>query len=122
MNVNDRLLAARLEASRERLRAALRSAQPAAGTSAEGQTAAAQAADLLLGALRTWWTRHPWVLVGLSALGGALLVWSRPWRWLLSPLLVAGLLPRLIVKAMSQVSAPVWMALLAALFKPGPKE
>lgn len=110
----------RLAASRERVRLALQSQQPGAAPSPGGDAPAAAAAAIE--ALRSWWTRHPLALVALAALGGALFVWSRPWRWLISPLIIAGLLPRLIGKAVSQVSAPVWLAMLAALFKPAPKE
>ncbi|WP_298829592.1 hypothetical protein [uncultured Piscinibacter sp.] len=49
-------------------------------------------------------------------------VWCRPTRWLISPLIIAGLLPRLIAKAVLQVSAPARLAMLAAPFKPAPKE
>lgn len=40
--------------------------------------------------------RHPVVLVAGAAAVGAFLVWTQPWRWLLTPALVAGLLPKLI--------------------------
>lgn len=110
----------RLAASRERVRLALQAQQPAAASASDGGAPAA--AEAAIEALRGWWTRHPLALVALAALGGALFVWSRPWRWLISPLIIAGLLPRLLAKAVSQVSAPVWLAMLAALFKPAPKE
>lgn len=112
----------RLAASRERVRLALQAQQPAsAAAAADGGAPAAAAADAVIDALRGWWTRHPLALVSMAALAGAMFVWSRPWRWLLSPLLIAGLLPRLITKAVAQVSAPVWIAMLSALFKPAPK-
>ena len=40
--------------------------------------------------------RHPVALVAGAAAVGALLVWSQPWRWLLTPALLAGLLPKVI--------------------------
>ena len=40
--------------------------------------------------------RHPVALVAGAAAVGALVVWSQPWRWLLTPALVAGLLPKVI--------------------------
>ena len=34
--------------------------------------------------------RHPAAVLGSAALAGALVVWARPWRWLLSPALLTG--------------------------------
>lgn len=86
------------------------------------------AKDLATGAIHQWWAnhplrlvsevtidaaravvqpvaqRHPVVLVAGAAAVGALLVWSQPWRWLLTPALLAGLLPKVISHALK--SAP----------------
>lgn len=45
--------------------------------------------------------RHPVALVAGAAAVGAFLVWSQPWRWLLTPALVAGLLPKVISHVVS---------------------
>lgn len=59
--------------------------------------------------------RHPLRLVLGAGLVGALLAWSRPWRWILTPALVAGLLPRVMRGALGQIPRGAWMALLAAI-------
>lgn len=50
--------------------------------------------------------RHPIALVAGAAAVGALLVWSQPWRWLLTPALVAGLLPKIISQALNTPAPP----------------
>lgn len=61
--------------------------------------------------------RHPLALVTAAALAGGLLAWSRPWRWLLSPALLAGLVPQMVSAAMARVPGPAWLAMLASLAK-----
>ena len=39
--------------------------------------------------------RHPAAVLGSAALAGALVVWARPWRWLLSPALLTGVAAQL---------------------------
>jgi hypothetical protein len=73
----------RLAQSRERLRKALYRA-PAPLT---------EAVKTLLLPLAQ---RHPLGLVLGGVALGALLGWSRPWRWLATPALVVGLLPQLL--------------------------
>ncbi|QTN21104.1 hypothetical protein HZ992_12875 [Rhizobacter sp. AJA081-3] len=64
--------------------------------------------------------RHPLLLVTASVLAGGLFAWSRPWRWLLSPALLAGLMPQLFSTAMARVPGPAWLAVLASLVKERP--
>ena len=96
-------------------------------------------ATLLIEAVRSWWARHPLripamvaadaakaavqpmaqrhplgVVLGALLLGG-LFAWSRPWRWILTPALFAGLLPQLFSKAMAQVPVQSWLAVLTSL-------
>jgi hypothetical protein len=44
-----------------------------------------------------------------------LFAWSRPWRWILTPALFAGLVPQLFSKAMALVPPRSWMAVLGSL-------
>ena len=63
--------------------------------------------------------RHPWVLVLVAASVGALLAWSRPWRWALRPSLLAGLAPQFASRVVANLPIESWMTLLgAALSQP----
>ena len=44
--------------------------------------------------------RHPYGLVFGAAVAGGLLVLARPWRWISTPALAAGLLPQLVAEVM----------------------
>jgi hypothetical protein len=44
--------------------------------------------------------RHPYALVLGAAVAGGLLVLARPWRWISTPALMAGLLPTLVAEIM----------------------
>lgn len=125
-DVDDKVTAAshRLAQSRSRLHQAVTMAAP----HEKPLTAPGLATGLAKSAIHQWWThhplrlvsdvtldaaravvqpvaqRHPVVLVAGAAVVGALLVWSQPWRWLLTPALVAGLLPKVISHALN--SAP----------------
>jgi hypothetical protein len=96
-------------------------------------------AAVIISAVTSWWAQHPLRLAGMVAadaasavvrpvaqrnplglvLGalvlGGVLAWSRPWRWLLTPALFAGLLPQLFSKAMALVPPSSWMAVLTSL-------
>ncbi len=76
--------------------------------------------DALRAVLQPLARRHPIALALGAALLGGVFVWSRPWRWLLKPALLAGLLPQLLAKAASQVPLQSWMALLTALSQQPP--
>ena len=97
---------------------------------------------VMLDALRSWWDQHPLRLASLvlaeageavvqplaqrhpmglvvgAFLVGAGLAWSRPWRWILTPALFAGLIPHLVSKAVSQLPPSSWIDLLASLVQP----
>ncbi len=130
MSPEPRLPAAqRLAESRERLRLSMtRQHAPTDGAAAP-----------MLDALQDWWAAHPLHVAGVVAadaaktlirpiaqrhpialLAGALLlggvlVWAKPWRGILKPALLAGLLPQLLSKAMAVVPVESWLAVLSAL-------
>jgi hypothetical protein len=140
----------RLTLSRQRLRLALavqrdgsdRAAAPAAGASDDWSGIPGLGA--LIDGVRGWWVknplrpalllalqaaqtavsplaqRHPLALVAGALFAGVAFAWSRPWRWLLSPALLAGLMPQLLSTAMARVPGPAWLAVLASLVKQRP--
>jgi len=99
------------------------------------------AANVVIEAVCSWWAQHPWrigsvlasetvkavvqpmaqrhplgLVAGALLLGGVL-AWTRPWRLILTPALLAGLLPQLLSKAVAQIPAQSWMAVLTELLK-----
>lgn len=101
--------------------------------------------QLVVAAVQSWWAQHPLrtaglvageaaktlaqpvaqrhpiaLVLGAAVLGGAL-VWSRPWRWLLKPTLLAGLLPQLASKVVTQLPLQSWLAVLASLLQSKPQ-
>jgi hypothetical protein len=119
--------AQRLALSRERLRNSLQ------------RPAAPEGGNVVMDALRAWWAqhplrlaatvatdaakaavrpiaeRHPFALVLGALLIGGLVVGARPWRGILKPALLAGLLPQLVAKLMAQLPLDSWLAMLASL-------
>lgn len=133
-------------------------AQPAQGaeTSAAAWLHSLQAAPglrLLMEAASSWWAKHPLRMASMLAadaaksvaqplaqrhplglvagafLLGAALVWSRPWRWIFKPVLLAGLVPHVfsrVANHLSAVPAQSWLPVLASLLgqqrqtSPGP--
>ncbi len=93
-------------------------------------------AGILIEAVGGWWARHPLRAAGSVALDaatagvrpmarrnplglmvvalflGGLLAWSRPWRWILSPALLAGLSSQIFRKSVAKVSVESWMDVL----------
>ena len=89
--------------------------------------------------VRRWWAQHPLHVVGAFAadvaktvlqpvaqrnpLGlmtgafaiGGLLAWGRPWRHILTPALLVGLLPQILSRAASNIPAQSWIAVLTTL-------
>lgn len=125
----------RLEASRGRIRQALAEAAGPGDRTAGASSAwreelrSLPGAELLLGLLDQWWSQHPLrtaclaatavlhaaveplvrrhplrSLIGALLLGG-MLVWLRPWRWVIVTTLLAGLLQRLVVGAVRAAPA-----------------
>ena len=126
-DTNDRVAVAshRLMLSRNHLHQAVDMA-----SSEKPITAPGLATGLATGAIHQWWSQHPlrlvseitlaaaktWVqpvaqrhpvaLVAGAAAVGALLVWGRPWRWILAPAVLAGVLPKLISQVLTPSVAP----------------
>lgn len=72
-------------------------------------------ADAVKSLVKTTGQRHPLGLVAGGLVLGGLLAWGRPWRLLLTPALLAGLMPQLLTKALSLVPPGSWMVVLASL-------
>jgi hypothetical protein len=81
------------------------------------RVAATVLADSAQALLRPLARRHPLALVAAAFVLGGLLAWKRPWRWILTPALVAGLLPQLLSKVLAQTSQRSWLDVLNALIK-----
>jgi hypothetical protein len=65
------------------------------------------AADAAKAVLQPIAQRHPLVVAGAFALGGAL-AWSRPWRWVSKPVVLSGLLAPLLSKVISNMPSGLW--------------
>jgi hypothetical protein len=59
--------------------------------------------------------RNPLGLMFGAFLVGGLLAWSRPWRRILTPALLVGLLPQLLSRIASNMPAQSWLAALTSL-------
>ena len=108
----------RLTASRERLRQRL---VESAAAPHQRENALAVVGTFAKEAVETavhpFAQRNPLGLVAGAALAGGLLAWSRPWRWLLTPV-VASMLPVLVTKVVRAAPAGTWMKALTALTRP----
>ena len=60
-------------------------------------------------------SRHPFYVVMVAAVAGAVLARTRPWRWILKPALFAGLAVRLSSNLVTRVPLQSWITLLTAL-------
>lgn len=130
----------RLALSRERLRGALRELEPPPDAHGEEPSVLMTAlmglpgVNLVVDAVRNWWSQHPLRLATLvagntarsamrpiarrnpfalmlaAAAVGGLLFWIKPWRGLLKPALLAGLVPHLVSRVMDRVPFESWMA------------
>lgn len=141
----------RIEASRARLRLAmlppLPDAKSAAGTTGSwwSRISRIKTISAVVESFESWWAnhplrpvasvaveasdaviqplakRHPLALVGVAALAGAGLVWSRPWRWALRSVLFAGLLPQLTSRVVSSLPIESWINMVSSAFAAAPK-
>ncbi len=109
----------RLALSRAHLRQALRdsAAAPDRATSPL-HLAGKLATDAVKSAVSPLAQRNPLGLVLGAALTGGLLAWSRPWRWIVTPGLLATLLPQLLSRALGNTPPLPWMKLLTTLTRP----
>jgi hypothetical protein len=95
-------------------------------------------ASIIFDAVVSWWAQHPLHSAALMAAGagkvlvkpmaernpfalmfamvflGGLLVWKRPWRWILTPALFVGLLPQLVSKFAQQMPIESWFSAFEA--------
>lgn len=96
------------------------------------------AADVLIDAVETWWAAHPLhtagamaaeaskayvqpiarrnpiALVAGAAVFGAVFFLTRPWRWALRPVLLAGLLPQIVSHALRRAPVGTWVDIASA--------
>ncbi|WP_295960650.1 hypothetical protein [Rhodoferax sp.] len=100
--------------------------------------------SVLVEAISSWWMQHPLRVASLLAadtsramvqplarrnplglaLGalalGALVAWTRPWRWVLKPAMFAGLWPQLLSKGIAHLPLESWLAALGSVAWPKP--
>jgi hypothetical protein len=96
----------RLETSRLRLLRRLQAGRAASASSAGSgalQTVLRVAESAGNQSLRPIAQSNPLALVGVAAVGGALLMWTKPWRSLAGSALLAGMLPQLGARLVSQI-------------------
>lgn len=95
--------------------------------------------NVIVDAVSSWWMRHPLrlatgvasdaaraalqpvaqknpVALVLGALVlGAVVAWTRPWRWIARPALLAGLFPQVLSKVIAHAPVSSWMSVLSSL-------
>ena len=117
----------------------------ATGTAWLDSLRTAPGVSIIVEAINAWWMRHPLRLASgvavdaaraalqpvaqknpvalvLGALVlGAVVAWSRPWRWIARPALLAGLAPQLLTKVIAHAPVSSWLSVLTAMTE-GPKK
>lgn len=73
------------------------------------------AGNTVRGMMRPMARRSPYRLVFAAVAVGGLLYWVKPWRGLLKPALLAGLLPHLVSRAVANVPMESWMSTLMTM-------
>ena len=111
----------------------------AAGSAWLASLKAVPGINIIVDAVNSWWSRHPLrfasgvaldaaraalkpvaqknpitLVVGALVLG-AVVVWTRPWRWIAKPALLAGLLPQVVSKVIAHAPVSSWMSILSSL-------
>ena len=115
----------RLVLSREQMRRFLHGDEPkAAAGSAQGTSnwlhagrAAGAAARLALVPIAQ---RHPLPLAGAALVVGGMLAWSRPWRWLLRPVMLAGIAAQITSRVVARIPVERLADAALALFTSKP--
>jgi hypothetical protein len=136
----------RLAISRERMRAHLHEVSSPDRGEGEGRShpvldalMSIPGADIVVEAVRGWWSQHPlhlatlvaadatrtfvrpfarrnpFVLVAGAVAVGGLIFWLKPWRGFLRPALLAGLLPQLISRAVAHVPIESWISAVVTM-------
>ncbi|MBX3620150.1 MAG: hypothetical protein KF891_09235 [Rhizobacter sp.] len=80
-------------------------------------TVATHASRTLLGPMAR---RKPFTLVLVAMAAGGLLVWLKPWRGILKPALLAGLMPQIISRAVAHVPMESWLSALTQMTRQAP--
>jgi hypothetical protein len=65
--------------------------------------------------------RNPLALVLAAGAAGAILMWGRPWRRKFSSAVLAGLVPRLVARAVLEVPIESWAKMLGAALSGTPR-
>ena len=73
------------------------------------------AGDAARAALRPVAQKNPVALVLGAFVVGAVVAWTRPWRWIARPALLAGLFPQVLSKVIAHAPVSSWMSVLSSL-------
>jgi hypothetical protein len=63
---------------------------------------------------------HPVALVLAAAGAGALVFWTRPWRWIFRSALFAGLVPQLLTRGLASLPIDSWMSMVSSAMSRSP--